>query len=466
MLSWEFPPKVVGGIAPHVHDLSLALVKKGLEVTVITAGIPESKENELVKGVSVHRVQPAVTEAPDFLSRVIQLNLNMVEKAVKLHEAGERFDLIHVHDWLAVYAGKLLKHAWKRPMVATIHATEWGRNNGLHNELQRYISNMEWWLGFEAWRVICCSRYMFHELRRVFQLPGDKLRIIPNGIYPKAFRETPINPAEVRGRFAAPDEKIIFSIGRLVIEKGLDLLLEATPRIIAGFPKVKLVIAGRGPYSGELKEKAKRLGIYHRIYFTGYIDDPVRNALFQTAAVAVFPSFYEPFGIVALEAMAAGTPLVVSDTGGLGEIVHHGRNGLKVFNHNPDSLADSILWMLYHPAQAEEMKKEALQDIKTIYNWEKIAGETISAYEEVYREYTKSTWKRGVEETIPDMVPSPYQKDGFFERNMGLKGFRGEGEFGRDELPLQTQGVRAEVNRYLETGKDYEQRKDLRRSMT
>jgi len=394
MLSWEYPPKVIGGIAPHVHDLSIALSRQGEEVHVLTIGTPESEEFEYEEGVTVHRCKMSNPEPPDFISWVLQLNLNLVEKTVGLTRQGQGFDLIHAHDWLVAYCGKLLKHVYRIPMLATIHATEWGRNNGLHNETQSYISNIEWWLGYEAWRVVCCSRYMFSELRRVFQLPEDKIAVIPNGVFPEGFRHLLLNPQEVRNRFAAPQEKVVFYVGRLVFEKGLDLLLEAAVKVLGKLNNVKFVIAGKGPYEAQLKDKSHRLGIYDRIYFTGYIDDSVRNALFNTADVAVFPSIYEPFGIVALEAMAAGTPVVVSDTGGLGEVVHHGKNGLKAFNNSVDSLADNIIWMLTHPVEAQELKKQALVEIESIYSWDKIAGETIKVYKGVLREYEGSAWKR------------------------------------------------------------------------
>ncbi len=402
MLSWEFPPHIVGGIAPHVHDLTLALAEKGHEVTVITRG--DAQEEAVVgrKGIKVYPVAPSAPQPPNFISWVMQLNLSLMEKAASLVAQGESFDLIHAHDWLVAYAGKGLKHAYRKPLVATVHATEWGRNNGLHNELQRYISSVEWWLTYEAWRVICCSRYMFNELQRIFNLPADKLRIIPNGVYPEAFRHQSGEVRAIRRRYAADDEQIVFYVGRLVFEKGLDLLLKAAPRILAHREKVKFVIAGKGPYAEHLHDRARQMGLYHKFYFTGYIDDLTRNALFSTADVAVFPSFYEPFGIVALEAMAAGTPVVVTDTGGLGEVVHHGKNGLKAFPNNPESLADNILWILSYPEQAKALRDQAYRDLETEYNWGKIAERTIKVYAEVQSEYEGSAWSRMAAKTVAE----------------------------------------------------------------
>ncbi len=392
MLSWEYPPKVVGGIARHVYDLSRAMVEQGSEVTVITCGTQEAPDFELVNGVKVYRVTMNNPSTPDFLTWVLQLNLNMVEQANRLVLMGEKFDIVHAHDWLAGFAGKNLKHAWRIPLISTIHATEYGRNTGLHNELQRYISNVEWWLGYESWRVICCSQYMRNELLSVFQIPDDKILIIPNGVYPEEFRTTSVDVNKVRSNYSAPNEKIIFHVGRIVREKGLGVLLDAFSRVLAVEPQTKLIIAGRGPYLEELRYRAYQLGIYEKIYFAGYIDDNTRNALYQCADVTVFPSLYEPFGIVALEGMAAGTPIVVSDTGGMSEIIQHGVNGLKAYNDNPVSLADNILWALHNPEHTKKMSLKAWEDIKNIYDWNKIANSTIEAYQRILTEYQASTW--------------------------------------------------------------------------
>jgi glycogen(starch) synthase len=408
MLSWEFPPQIVGGIAPHVHDLSLALADNGQEITVVTRGNTPTETEEDLHGIKVYRVPPSTPEPPDFISWVLQLNLKLLEKAVFLAEQGEWFDLIHAHDWLVAYAGQGLKHAYRKPLVATIHATEWGRNGGLHNELQRYISNVEWKLTYEAWRVICCSRYMSNELQRIFQLPADKLRIVPNGVYPETFRHRSGDAQAIRRKYAADDEKIIFYIGRLVFEKGLDLLLDAAAKILARQQKVKFVIAGKGPYAKHLHERAQQMGLYERFYFTGYIDDITRNALFSTADVAVFPSLYEPFGIVALEAMAAGTPVVVTDTGGLGEVVRHGKNGLKSAPNDPESLADNILWLLNYPEQARALRNQAFHDLKSEYDWGKIAARTLEVYSEVVNEYQQSAWNQTKPEVAVESGSNPF----------------------------------------------------------
>jgi glycosyltransferase involved in cell wall biosynthesis len=390
MLSWEYPPVTVGGIAPHVYELSSFLASQGEEVCLITRGRPGVPEYEQVNGVEVFRVNPYNISSPDFITWVGQLNVAMLEKAVAVMNDLGGCQLLHAHDWLVAYAARALKHAYRLPLLATIHATEFGRNYGLHNDIQRHISDLEWWLCYESWRVICCSHYMKNEVRYVFQLPEDKIRVIVNGVDPRRFHFR--KQGASRDFYAAPDEQIVFYVGRLVREKGVQVLLDAVPKILAQCPKTKFVIAGKGPYETELRHQAERLGIAGRIYFTGYVDDEERNSLYGWADVAVFPSLYEPFGIVALEAMAAQVPVVVSDTGGLGEIIEHGVDGLKSYPGNSDSLADMIIWLLRDPALRERLRANAYRKILKRYNWSQIARQTRETYREVWEEYRKSPW--------------------------------------------------------------------------
>ncbi len=403
MLSWEYPPRSVGGLAQHVYDLTNALAAAGEEIHLITLGGGETGEREDVNGVHVYRVQPYNLSAPDFLTWILQLNMSMVEYAVPLVNSLADLDLVHAHDWLVAYAGRLLKHAYKIPLIATIHATEYGRNQGLHNDLQRYISDVEWWLTYEAWRVIVCSHYMERELLRIFQLPADKIRVIPNGVDLSRYRKRDGEHLS-RDSFAAPDEKIVFFVGRLVQEKGAHILLEAVPKVLQHYSKTKFVISGKGPALDYLKNRARDMDVYDRIYFTGYIDDATRDFLYREADVAVFPSLYEPFGMVALEAMAARTPVVVADVGGLAEIVEHEVNGLKCYPGNPNSLADNILRLLYDPELAERLAERAYRNLRQQYTWEEIAHKTREVYEEVYDDYEASAWKTDSRKSGVDML--------------------------------------------------------------
>lgn len=390
MFSWEYPPKSVGGLAQHVYDLTMALSEQGVDIHLITCGSPGAKEKERVKGVNVYRVSPYQVSSSDFVTWVTQFNVAMLERAVEVLDEIGSVDILHAHDWLVAYAARAVKHGKRKPLIATIHATEWGRNNGLHNNMQRHISDVEWWLTYEAWKVICCSKYMESELKHVFQLPVDKLEVIPNGVNLANF--TTKNRKISRTNYAAPGEKIVFYVGRLVREKGVQVLIDAAPEILARCPKTKFIIAGKGPFEDVLRRQAENLGISERVYFTGYVEDDVRNTLYSWADVAVFPSLYEPFGIVALEGMAARTPVVVSDTGGISEIVEHGVDGLKANTGDARSIAKQVIEILSDDVLARSLKENAYRKVKKEYTWPEIAGRTIDIYREVINAHRKSPW--------------------------------------------------------------------------
>jgi len=231
------------------------------------------------------------------------------------------------------------------------------------------------------------------EVEFALQTPSDKIVVIPNGVDTTKF-EFKFDEAErqaFRSNYAAPDEKILFFVGRMVREKGAHVLLEALPKVRVVYPKVKLLIVGGG-YRDHLVQLANWLGVAPHVYFTGFVPDDVLLRIYRIADVAVFPSLYEPFGIVALEAMAARIPVVVSDAGGLKEVVEHNVTGIVTWLNNSDSLAWGILEVLQNPERAQEMVKEAYRRVKTLYNWKRIARQTIEQYRQVWSEYRKSNW--------------------------------------------------------------------------
>ena len=381
MLTWEYPPRIVGGIARVVNDLSKRLIKDGHEVTVVTyrdsADVPEY-END--KGVNVYRVDNYMIHPNNFIDWIMQLNFNMLSKATEIINKEGGFDVIHAHDWLVTYAAKSLKNAYDIPIVATIHATEAGRNSGIHDETQRYINDTEWLLTYEATEVIVNSNYMKNEIQRLFGLPFDKINVIPNGINLSNFTGIE-RDYDFRRQYAMDNEKIILYVGRLVYEKGVQHLIAAMPKILSNYNDAKLIIAGRGGMMDELRAEASNLGLNDKIYFTGYLNSKQVQKMYKCADVAVFPSTYEPFGIVALEAMLAGVPTVVSDVGGLDEIVTHGVDGMKSYAGNANSIADSVTALLYDHQLATNVSKKAKQKVKDQFNWEKIAQDTHFTYE-------------------------------------------------------------------------------------
>lgn len=380
MLTWEYPPRIVGGIARVVHDLSKRLIKDGHEVTVVTYRDGDTPYFEDDKGVKVYRVDNYNIRPNNFIDWIMQLNFNMVAKASEIIAKEGNFDVIHAHDWLVANAAKTLKHSYDIPVVATIHATEAGRNSGIHDETQRYINDTEWLLTYEATEVIVNSNFMKGHIQGLFGLPFDKINVIPNGINLTNFNGIE-RDYDFRRQYAADNEKIILYVGRLVYEKGIQHLISAMPKILNGYNDAKLVIAGKGGMIDELKAQADALGIGNKVYFTGYLDSKQVQKMYKCADIAVFPSTYEPFGIVALEAMLAGVPTVVSDVGGLNEIVEHGVTGMKSYAGNANSIADSILNLLYDHQLANNVSKNAKAKVKELYNWNKIAQDSHFVYQ-------------------------------------------------------------------------------------
>jgi len=386
MLSWEYPPASVGGLAKHVEELSFALSQKAVEVHVLTVGEKHTPKVERKNNLWVHRVDSYPLQALNFITWIHHLNFCLLEEAIKLSAAFGPFDLVHCHDWLVGYAGKVIKHAYQIPLLATIHATEAGRNQGLYTPEQNYINQIEWWLSYEAWKVIVCSRHMVQEVKGLFNLPQDKIRLIPNGVNMTKYSQAPLK------NVSFGPGKIVFFIGRLVKEKGVQVLLEAVPQVIAADPEVRFFIAGQGPLEEQLKVQAKNLKLEPYVTFLGYISEELKITLFKQAQVAVFPSLYEPFGIVVLEAMAAGVPVVAADTGGMGEIVSHGFSGFKVQSGDAHSLAANLIKILQDRELAKKLATNALRVVKDQYNWEQIAEKTKDVYLEILDEYRKVSW--------------------------------------------------------------------------
>jgi glycogen(starch) synthase len=386
MISWEYPPYIVGGLGRHVFHISKSLVQKGIDVTVLTFNDGSSPAQEEVNGVQVVRINPYSLRYPDFISWSHGLNMLMIEAA----SAIDDFDVIHVHDWLTAYAGIALKHIKRKPLVATIHSTELGRRGSLRNDYERHIHELEWWLTYEAWNVICCSNYMLREVSGNMGCPREKMSVITNG-YEGGSMGSPASL--VRENYAQNGQKLVIYVGRLVYEKGPHILLEAASKL--KHLDLKYLIVGDGSMKPYLVDLSRKLGISERVYFLGHISDSELATFYQWSSAAVFPSLYEPFGIVALEAMGAGIPVVVSATGGLDEIVQDGYNGLKFMPGSSDSLTYQLNRVITDKALSDWLVGNARQSIEK-YSWDSAATETVAVYRKVLDQYEKGSWKPAV----------------------------------------------------------------------
>ena len=380
-LTWEYPPRVVGGIARHCEGLAKALVKQNHDVHLFTLDFPGSPEYEEMDGIKVYRASTELGH-PNFLTWVLMFNHFLSKKMADVTKTVD-FDVMHVHDWLAAFSGISFKHYIKKPMVLTVHSTEVGRAQGLHSPDSFSINGIEWWSTYEANRVIVCSESMKDEICNHFNIPEKKVDVIPNAIDATKY-QTSADKGAVRQRYGVGwGEKLVLCVGRLVPQKGVEYFIRAIPSIARRFPEAKYVIVGEGWSRDLLEAEARASGHSDKIKFTGFASDQDVIDLMTSADVLVVPSIYEPFGIVALEGMATGVPVVASNVGGLAEVIDHDRTGLFVYPRSPESIAWGIGKILSDPDHAQWLTKNAKEKLHKAYSWEAVAMKTVEVYRKV-----------------------------------------------------------------------------------
>jgi glycogen synthase len=383
ILSWEYPPLIEGGLARHVRKLSEGLVELGVDVHVLTRGGEESPAEECAGGVAIHRVREPTrpTDLGEFVAWVERMNSDMLAAGVGLGDLYD-FDLVHGHDWLVANACDHLAKRFRCPLVTTIHATEHGRHQGwVDKHPQSYIHGVERWITNRAERVIACSYYMREQIADIFGVEEERVSVIPNGIDPADL--VPQDPAELvrlRSEFADPEQRLVLLIGRLVYEKGFQLALEAMPRVIEALPGTRFLVAGSGTHEKELLRQAGELGLMEHGTFLGWIGDDVLHSLYPISDLTVVPSIYEPFGLVALEAMASGCPCIVADTGGLREVVPHEEVGLRFRPRDPAALAEVAIRVLSDDQLGRRLVDEAHEHVRR-FDWGDVAEQTAVLYE-------------------------------------------------------------------------------------
>jgi len=396
ILSWEYPPVIEGGLARHVRKLAEALVHQGVTVDVLTRGVGSGPEVSEHGGVTVHRVrEPGWPRDLDrFVAWVERMNEDMLLAGEALAQEHS-YDLIHGHDWLVAKASATLADRLEIPYVTTIHATEHGRHQGwVTDEPQAHIHSVERWMANRADAVIVCSYYMRGHVADIFDIDERRVSVIPNGVDPSELQPTGDLQA-LRASFAAPHEKLVLLVGRLVYEKGFQLALDALPGVIEQVGNVRFLVAGSGTHEAELKAQAERLGLGEHGTFLGWIGDDVLHSLYRISDLCVIPSIYEPFGLVALEAMASGCPCIVADTGGLREVVPVGeRVGLRFNGGDAEHLGVMIERLLIDDELRDRLVTEASEHVLR-FDWDDIALRTRDIYHEFGQLATREGVRRG-----------------------------------------------------------------------
>lgn len=381
MLSWEYPPVVVGGLGRHVHALATALGDAGHDVVVVArhpAGTDAETHPTTLERVGPVRVLRVAEDPPhlefvrDLVAWTLGIGHAMLRAAATLLRDWTP-DVVHAHDWLVAHGAIALADLTGAPLVATLHATEAGRHGGwLSQPLNQQVHSVEWWLARRADAVVTCSQAMRAEVSGLFDLDPDDLAVVHNGIDPVGW--------ERPGAGERGDAPMLLYLGRLEWEKGVHDLVAALPAIRRAHPGTTLAVAGTGSCSDWLAERARAARVRRSVKLLGHVDDAVLRDLLARADAAVLPSRYEPFGITALEAAAAGAPLVASRAGGLGEVVVDGVTGLSFDPGDVPGLARAVIRCLDDPDAARTRADAARARLDTDFAWPAIADDTAAIY--------------------------------------------------------------------------------------
>jgi len=389
MVSWEYPPVVVGGLGTHVQELAPRLARQGHQVVVLcrqpdgTDAATHPTTDTVVDGVRVLRVAedpPHLEFAKDLVAWTLGMGHAMVRAGLRLLD-GWRPDVVHAHDWLVAHASIALAEVADAPLVVTVHATEAGRHGGwLTLPLNQQIHSVEWWLANSADALITCSRAMREEAIVLFDVEPEPITVLHNGIEPRGWRVSDAEVATARARYAPDGAPLLLFVGRLEYEKGVQDLIAGLRDIRGSHPGTRVVVAGRGRMAEPLLAQARKLRVRRAVHFAGHLPDAELAALLAAADAVVLPSRYEPFGIVALEAAAVGAPLVASTAGGLAEVVIPGETGLAFEPADVAGLVRAVRAVLDDPAAARARARAAKARLATDFDWDHIAAGTAAVY--------------------------------------------------------------------------------------
>jgi len=390
MVSWEYPPVVIGGLGRHVHHLSTALAAAGHDVVVLSrrptgtdpSTHPSSDEvSEGVRVIAAAQDPHEFSFGKDMMAWTLAMGHAMIRAGLSLKMSGQRHgsdrpwrpDVVHAHDWLVAHPAIALAQFYDVPIVSTIHATEAGRHSGwVSGAISRQVHAVESWLVRESDSLITCSASMRDEITELFGPGLAETTVIRNGIdagrWQFAARRRRTGPAE------------LLYVGRLEYEKGVHDLIAALPRIRRTHPGTTLTVAGEGTQQDWLVEQTRKHRVLKATRFVGHLHHADLLAALHRADAAVLPSHYEPFGLAALEAAAAGTPLITSNIGGLGEAVINGQTGMSCLPRDVAGLASAVRTVLDDPAAAQRRARAARQRLTSDFDWQTVAKETAQLY--------------------------------------------------------------------------------------
>jgi glycosyltransferase involved in cell wall biosynthesis len=380
LLCWESLHSIsVGGVGVHVTELAAALERKGHEVHVFTRMGHGQQHYERIHGVHYHRCPFRLHS--NFIEEINDMCRSFVYHVLRTEDyMGNHFDIVHAHDWLASNAMVWIKQGRGRKGILTIHSTEYGRcGNNFYGGRSAQIRDIERAGTYWTDRVITVSNGLRNEIMWMYEVPWWKVSVVYNGVNLHHY-DGWLEPFDVKKRYhIGPMDPTVLFCGRMVYQKGPDLLVEAIPYILRYYPEAKFIFVGDGEMLSSVLNRTRQLGVPHATRFVGHKNGNELISLYKACDVVCVPSRNEPFGIVILEAWSAGKPVVVSKNGGPDEFVWHEVNGLKIYPH-PESIAWGLGTLFTNFEWARWMGNNGRIAVESGFTWDAAADQVLSVY--------------------------------------------------------------------------------------
>jgi glycosyltransferase involved in cell wall biosynthesis len=372
MFAWESLYSIkVGGMAPHVSEISEALAKEGHELHVFTRR-GDFDAYDCINGVRYHRVNSDTVS--NLITQMDSMCDALYDCFIRVQNIFGKFDILHGHDWHPVPALIRIKKDFGVPYILTMHSTEMGRGGSYEDIIRREQIGAS-----EAKRVIVTSKRMMEEVTSTYDIPASKINVLPNGIIRGKIKNK-VDPAKLKERYSIQrTSHIVLFCGRMVHQKGPDMLVEAVPQIVNDFKDIVFIFAGVGNLRVRCIERAKELRVTGKCRFLGYVSEPEKKDLLNACDMVCVPSRNEPFGLIVLEAWDAGKPVVATE---VVSIIKNFEDGLLAYMQ-PESLAWCINHLLDNPAEMKKMAKAGNERIETEFNWNTIAKNTEAVYQSI-----------------------------------------------------------------------------------
>lgn len=384
VLAWESVHSImVGGLAVVVSRHAEALAKLGHDVHLFTRWGDGQSETEYINGHYYHRCK--FNPGQNLLAFAHNMSKSFVARLHEVEKTNGRFDIINGHDWHVVDGLHDLKNEG-RAIILTFHSTEYGRNSGKFGDWWEFneISGKEWYGGYIANRITTISDTMKKELCWLFKIPPDKIIVIPNAVNHEKF-QVKVDSGRIKEKYGIhPLAPLILFIGRLVNQKGPDILVDAIPKILSKRRDAKFIFIGKGGMRQHLQNRVTEFRVEWATRFTGWLPFPALIELLNSADIVCIPSRNEPFGVVLLEAWAAGKPVIASDVGGLGENIENFVDGIKVYR-NPDSVAWGINFLLNNPDLMKQISENCKKKVEK-FNWTNVAKQLVTTYKSALKD--------------------------------------------------------------------------------